>query len=250
MINLLKRKKTFLSISLILTCFTFILSGCTPNPTEPMLWINGTYAVLTKINENDITVFAGRDKNVLTSEASKMVLESDWGITNREELDATIDELQNGMHNTMFLEEYKYNELDQLTKEDFELLLTYLESPEDVEYFKLAYDTYTKFGDNAIMGWDLSRAVSLCGFGYVADYYTYDEAIAKATDISKQIQSTFDSWDSFYESYMFGYEYWSDEAILDETSLYNQRLAIIETFKNDPTSFYHLDWNLDLDSTK
>lgn len=269
MLNLIKQKKIFSSLSLVAVLFTFSLSGCTSdtpdttdktdteNATEAedvvavadnMLWTNGTYAVLTKNNGTDVTVFGGKEKNSFATLESTTILERDWGITSKEDLDTTIDELRSGMHNVDFIEYFKEVELDQVNREDFDYILTQLDDPEDVAYFSLLYDTYEKLGDNAIMGWDLSRAVSLCGFGYLADYYTYEEATAKAFDIAKQIQTTFDSWDSYYESYMCGYEYWSEDLMLDETSSYNKRRAIIEEFKNDPNSFYNLDWNLDLNA--
>lgn len=249
MFKLRKRNKTALSLLLVSVILTLSFTGCgIEAPKDNILWINGTYAVVTAVNGNDPTIFGGVEKNKQSTDESIAILESDWDITNKEELDETIEELKNGMHNVEFIEFIKSIEFDTMSKEELDLILEQVDDPEMVACLELFYDIYAKFGENSILAWDQSRAVSLCSFGYLAGYYTYDEAVAEATNISKQIQTTFDSWDSFYQSYMCGYEYWSEEDVLDENSNYSKRSAIVEGFKNDPDSFYHLDWNLDLDA--
>lgn len=221
--------------------------GVTPRKPENILWINGTYAPLTATYGNDITIFGGSKKTNKSKASAIELLNENWSITNKQELIETIDLLRNGADNSKFIECLYGLGLYGINDEDFKILLSGYNEPEEIECIKLFHNNYRKFTNNVIMGWELSRATSLCGSAYLAGYYTYDEAIFHAIDISKQIQNTFDSWDSFFQSYMCGYRYWSKQPMLDKDSYYYKRLIFINKFKNDYNSFYHLDWNLKLD---
>jgi hypothetical protein len=108
------------------------------------------------------------------------------------------------------------------------------------------FDAYQRFGENAIFAWDLSRAVQLCAAGYIVGFYSYEESTAKAREIGKKIQNTFDSWDDFYASYFYGYAYWSEDDTEDKNSEYAERMRIFDALKKDENSPLHLNWYLDL----
>lgn len=212
---------------------------------QPILWVNGTYAVLGKINMWNPKIFGGFG-DVASKIECKPALKNSWGVKNKQDLDETIQELVEGMHNNSLVSKVYDSEINTLSREEFEEEMKKLDKKEVVTYFTNMYNIYEKFGDNAILGWDLSRATSLCSMGCKAGFYTYQEGLTKALEISRQIQSTFNSWDEFHESYMAGYLFWSKDSVTSRGSGYNQRLKIIAGFKKDPKSFCHLDWNLDL----
>lgn len=217
------------------------------NTPKNILWINGTHSLLTKTNDWDIKIFGGMKKNRKTEAFCKKVLEGSYEITRREELLQTIQELTDGHDNNNVLKVIESDKTFKTSREEFESIMQSKESSNVVTYYKSIYNAYEKFGDKAVLGWDLSRATSLYSLGYVAGFFTYKDATTKAIEVGKYIQSTFDSWDSFFESYMYGYELWSESDVLDPNSAYNIRVRILEDFKKDQNSFYYLDWNLDLD---
>ena len=208
---------------------------------ERILWINGTHAVLTLVNGQDVATYGGERPSSALERAQRTSLEQWWGITNKEDLDEMVDDLVLGLHNPRFLEDAEYYGITEMSEEEFNYELQFVDSAEDVFFFQKMHDAYTTYGDNAIMGWDLSRATQLCANGYIAGYYTYDEAIEKSIDICIIIQATFDSWDEFWDSYMLGFAYWSE----DESD-YNSRMRILESLKQDNDSPLHLDWNLNM----
>ena len=87
--------------------------------------------------------------------------------------------------------------------------------------------------------WDYSRAMTNLGNYYQAGYYTETEALDKSLEVAKEIQGKFDSWDSFMESYLAGYETWSGD-----TS--GTRRTIYENLKASVWNPYAVDWNLEL----
>ena len=99
------------------------------------------------------------------------------------------------------------------------------------------YAFYEQYGLDAAAGWDYSRAMSLLGYYYLAGYYTEEEALDKSLETAKDIQRTFDSWDSFMESYFIGYEYWAEESSDDRRKIYEE----IKTASDSPFS---LDWGM------
>ena len=151
-----------------------------------------------------------------------------------------VDTLTLGRHNPRFLEEVAEYGLDQMTEEELIYELQYVEE-ESAFFFYMMFSAYDAFGDNAIMGWDLSRAVQLCGQGYLAGYFTYEEAVEKARSVGKVIQQTFDSWEDFWDSYLLGFYWWSE----DISDLY-ERIDVYEALAADPDGPFSLEWLLDL----
>ena len=245
-----KNGKTIMAILILLFMgFSFFNIACskTEEIPEPLFWINGTHAVLTKVNGADINRFGTLPANSVNRTRVRNTLESFWDITSREDLDYMIDTLAVGRHNPMFLEEAEEYGITSMTREEFESELANVNDREAIMYFRNMFEAYETFGEQAILGWDLSRATQLSAFGYVAGFYTYDEAIEKALAVGRIIQSHFNSWDEFYNSYFFGYAYWSEDDLDDSQSEYIRRINIFNELKSDPNSPLALDWFLDLE---
>ena len=81
--------------------------------------------------------------------------------------------------------------------------------------------------------------VMLLSSYYVAGYYSETEALDEALEASRMIQTKYDSWDTFTDSYMLGYEYWAEESS-------DYRRMVYEMLAADPDSPYSLPWNMKL----
>jgi hypothetical protein len=201
---------------------------------------------LTKVNGGNVNRFGTVAPSSSNRTIMRNTLLNSWEITTKEELDSMIDSLVMGRHNPQFLEKAEEYGITSMNREQFESELSGVDSREAIMYFRNMYEAYHGFGDKAIMGWDLSRATQLCAYGYIAELYSYDEAVDKALAVGRIIQDTFTSWDTFYTSYFFGYAYWSEDDLEDPKSNYLQRVKIFYDLKEDPKSPLNLDWNLDL----
>ena len=233
-----------------LLVLSIICGGCSAKPpknTPPsILWLNGTYAVLTKVNENDVYRWGGMKPITTDKQIELNSIKEWWEVTNKEEMDETIDSLVAGRHNPRLLAELEYYDIISMDKEIFAEALQDVDNRLDVLFFQNIFDAYQRFGENAIFAWDLSRAVQLCADGYIAGFYSYEESTAKARKIGEIIQNTFDSWDDFYASYFYGYAYWSEDDIEDNNSNYTKRIKILDELKKDANGPLGLDWRLDL----
>lgn len=216
---------------------------------QTISWINATNAVLTKSNQLDLKYFGGTDNPKLYEKAAKKSLADYWDITNKEELLNTVEQLcSNQMHNQGFLDALSGLGCDtSMSTESFEQFLKdsgYDES--QINFMSAGYQAYLKYGENAIFAWDLSRAVHLLGFGYLSGFLSYEEALDPALEAALKIQSSYDSWDAFWDSYLMGYVYWSEELMTDPDSGYAERIEILKDLRSGEDSPFRLDWNLEL----
>lgn len=214
---------------------------------DSLKWMNATYAVLTKTNGGDITLPGGFEKNEVMGKVVKQMLERDWGITDRSQAEEQITWLMEEGHNRDALEYLAELGADGMERE------TLLEDMEEKGYtaeqktvLLAAYDAKVSYGEDAIAGWDQSRAMSLLGYYYVADLYTYGEAMEQSLEIAGQIQQTYSSWDDFMKSYFYGYAYWCGEGLEDPNSQADKRQKLYQEMKEEEGGIFSVDWNLEL----
>ena len=99
---------------------------------------------------------------------------------------------------------------------------------------------------NGIWAWDLQRLIFLCSIGYICDYIRYEDALDYSLKAGQKLQEMYHSWDEFMESYLYGYAYWSGEALDDEYSEVYMRKNIYEFYKGKANSPWAIDWKTPL----
>ena len=212
--------------------------------SDTLTWFNATYAVITTLNGGNLNLVAGYEPSEMIKEVEQGLLERDWDVTDRASLDETIEWLLTEGHNAGALSMLDSLGTDGMSRDELiSVMEEYGYYEEDIADILAAYDAKNAYGGNAIAGWDMSRAMSLMGWGYLAGYYTYEEAMDKSLETAQTIQQTFSSWDDFFNSYFFGYSYWSEEALDDPTSQAYERHELYEELKSDSTGVFRVDWN-------
>lgn len=234
-------------------CATFketapeIENASTVERTDTIQWFNNTCAVLTAINGCDYTMFGGLPANDESLATIQALLTEWWDVTDSQSADETLEWLLTEGHRVSFADDMVYltevGVADVAPEERVDYLLENFDVDE-AEAQNYAYDLeiYEQFGDDAIAGWDYSRAMSLLGYYYLAGYYTEQEALDTSLEVANLIQDTFDSWDDFMESYFVGYEYWAGEDS-------SERREVYEELKAAADSPYSIDWNLTLEKS-
>lgn len=245
------------NIILLITIFTFstVLSGCGENSgdtvkqeekiSDTVFWINGTYAILTSANNGDINKVGGFEKNPANIKTVQSLLKEWWDIENKEDAVETINWLLNNGDRNYFVTEAEEYGINEYTREELNDDISELE-PEDQIYYNVLFNAYEKYQENAISAWDYCRATQLLGYFYVADYYTYEEALDKSLEVAKLIQSTYSSWDDMVQSYLYGFQYWNNDDINNKESESYKRSQIYSELKNKKGVPYVLDWNMEL----
>lgn len=225
-------------------CATFQENAPESQTTDTIRWFNATNAILTVMNGCDYNLFGGLAANDISKMVVVQALEEAWSVTDRESAVSNMEWLLTEGHRVGFVEDMKMLAADGITEVAEEeradyLFENYEMTEEEAARYAAFYTAYEKNGENTIAGWDYSRAMSLFAWYYIAGYYTKEEALEQSLALAQTIQSTFDSWDAFTESYLLGYEYWGKGKESSE-----ERRAVYEEIKEAPDSPYNLDWNL------
>ena len=113
---------------------------------------------------------------------------------------------------------------------------------ETANSFARAFGVYTEHGADAIAAWDYSRAMYLLSAYYHAGYYTEQEALDKSLEVAQTIQSMYESWDDFMDSYLWGYDYWAEEESTERREIYNK-------LKAQSDSPFRFDFKMNLEKT-
>lgn len=216
--------------------------------TDTVQWFNASYAILTYANGQDYNMFGGAKPGMILEVQYQSMLDSSWGVTDRESADETLDWILTEGHRDDFIitgelltEMVDAEELDEADFVDY-LMQEYDESQDEAEFDLATYRMYSEYGETAIDGWDYCRALSLLSFYYMAGYYTKEEALDKSLEIAETVQPLFGSWDELIDSYLRGYEYWAETDSSERREIYEKLLAA----DDNP---FRVDYNTALEKT-
>ena len=239
-----------IAISLIMI-LALALSSCGKSTgvtsSDTVQWFNNTYAVLTVLNQRDYRVYSGSSPGIRDKIIARALLENTWNVTNRESADEMLLWLLEEGHRVPFAEELAYlaemGLADVPEDQRTEAILDAFElDAQQAKQYAVWFSLYEKYGGDAAAAWDYSRAMWLLSYYYLAGYYTADESLDQSLTLAETVQTTFDSWDSFMESYFAGYEYWSEESS-------DARREIYENLKSSSDNPFALNWNTTLEKT-
>lgn len=215
--------------------------------TDTIRWFNASNAILIAVNEWDYQLYGGLAANDVSQEFAKQILEDSWGVTDKESADEIVDWLITEGHRLDFendmldlmnegMDEAAPEERAAFMFENFDI------SEEGAEFYADWYNKWEESEGDAVWGWDLNRALSQIANFYLAGYYTLEESLDASLEVAQMIQSSFDSWDDYMESYFTGYEYWAEESS-------DERREVYENLKNAADNPYSIDFNTKLEKS-
>lgn len=95
---------------------------------------------------------------------------------------------------------------EALTLPEDSIYYTYkLYAPDEMCKYLGTYYAYNNIGDAGVDAWDYCRCIRLFAFGYICGYISYDEYLIHAAPLAVYLQNEYDSWETMYESYYYGY---------------------------------------------
>lgn len=247
-------------ISGLAVMLLWALTGCAAHEYPPLLdrseaysppsesqksWALATCAVLTESNGRRHDMLGGCERSPKEARAWQESLAKWWNTRNREELLQTLEWIEDGGHRRQF--DAMARELSAASPEQLERIRQQVANdPSASNKVEIVLRYKDKYGAKSITGWDFSRYVSLCGWGYIAGYLTEDEAWGRIMPAARLLQKTFTSWEDLGMNHVVGREFWS----LKQTKVNGARTRqCFEKLKADPASPWRcLDWNMSLAS--
>ena len=192
---------------------------------DTVKWFLACQAVTSIVGGQNPAIFGGAYRNPDTAAAQREALFESWDFNKKEDFLSTLPTLYDGS----MMREYEADLRDKTGLDEDTLALV-----EQID---------ATCGRMGIWAWDLQQLIALCGLGYVGDYIGYEEALDWCLKAGQKLQSMYGSWDSFFESYLLGYCYWSEEDIDDEESEAYIRKGIYQFYQNRADSPWRISWN-------
>jgi len=234
---------------LLAVCFFLCGSFLYAELTEAQLWAISLPGIMTEANSSYRSSLNASAMNESQRNVWLNVLSRDWGITTREELLETLNDLERGGHPDA-LKEIKgiINEVLNVQTDASAVqavINSYLWDETKWNRFRYVFTNWDKYQNVTLWGWNLARGVSLCRWGYQAGFMEEGEAWKRIFHIAETVQPLYASWEEFGWDYFMGRLFWAasfgeGERYLRETEPIYNRLM---------NSYWgRLKWDIDLEA--
>lgn len=214
--------------------------------TPRQAWALACAAVLNERNHARHDLLGTKDRTQKNIKDSKRFLVvSGWDIKNKADLLDSLTWIDNGGHRKDFKRlGQKVRALTDTDEEYRKLLVELRTDHETLNRIKVAAQYYEALGDKGLFGWDYSRYICLCRWGYLAGYLSEEQAWKKIMPVAKLIQSKFDSWHDLGQNYLIGRQFWSYESTKLLGHLYEDAYLRLLDMPSSPWN--KLPWDMDL----
>ncbi len=166
-----------------------------------------------------------------------------WDIDDRDSLLKMLRWLQDGGHSKKFEELGK--QVDGMDEEQYKKFLEEnKDKPNKIQKIKIAKKYYKQLGQKRLLGWDYSRYICLCRWGYVVGYISEEEAWQKIIPAARLLQNKFDSWEDLGQNYLIGRQFWSYKETQESGWEIEDAFQRLLDEKTSPWNKY--PWNMDL----
>jgi hypothetical protein len=211
--------------------------------TPPRAWALAASAMLAETNGDRHDHLSGVELTPRNVEARKRLLKDWWGVTDRATHLSALRSVAESGHRVRFagtgaglavMAPEERAKLEARRRQDFRL-------NQVIGVVELHYD---RLGATGILGWDLSRYIALCRWGYTAGYLAEPEAWDTMMPVARILRGAFASWRELKENYLIGRQFWDPEQHVLNGRSYRRTL---DRLLSDPESpWVRIPWDLDL----
>jgi hypothetical protein len=188
------------------------------------------------------------DLNEQNRESYLTVLRRDWGVNNREELLETISETEQSGHSKTLTDIKRVIHEIMENNGNFSIFYVYNNyhlNPRQYNYLKFVLTNWNYFENKTIIGWDLTRVIALCRWGYNVGFLSEEEAWESIFNTAKRIQSHYASWEDFGLDYYMGRLFWASGSGGDIDYLLPTD-SIYKNLTGEQGYWRNFEWNIDL----
>jgi hypothetical protein len=206
-------------------------------------WALAASAVLTERNGQRHDLLGEAEPTDAIIIDTKKLMYDAWGIANRQDLFNVLRWIDEKGHRIEF--EKAGSSISSFSPRQYEEFLAKTkENPEAHNQVLIINKYYKSLGQKGLLGWDYSRMISLCRWGYLVGYLTESEAWVMIMEAARELQQKFGSWRELGENYLIGRQYWSYSATKENGKLY---LNAFNKLLSDSNSCWNrIPWNTDL----
>jgi TPR repeat protein len=203
-------------------------------------WALATCAIRVGLNGGSFDVLGGQTERGSVPD----FLARDWGIHDREDLLSALRSLERGGHRKSYDEWLRRTE--RLSHEERSQVKRQANAEGGTLSNRLAvvWGAREKFKDTSLTGWDYSRYVALCGWGYLLGFLSEKEAWSRIMPVARLLQKTFGSWSELADNYVEGRRFWSARESARKPELLEDWINYLRWTNSSP--WMRLKWDLNL----
>ena len=209
----------------------------------PRAWALAASALLTRFNggRDDLLGMALATPRIVREE--KQALVDWWGVNNREDLLAMLQWVEDGGHRKGWDDLATY--IGGLSSSELTQFLAKVSTNTELKHQVDMVRHYAPtLGSKSLLGWDYSRYICLCRWGYLCGYLTEAEAWDRIMPVAAMLQKTFSSWAELGQNYLIGREYWSYQQMMKDGDAIR---AVYQDLLKSPTSPWKVNsWGMSL----
>ncbi len=218
----------------------------TYNPLSPTLrWLNVAASILVAANHGDFrhmagTFYPGNENRPNWIAGFHRMLKRSWEIENHEQALAEMRELLDAGMRVQYRREMQLLETRYAGFSEEELIaVARRENPQADEgsYLPKMLTAYRRYGENALLGWDMGRAAFVAQCCYLVGYLRMDEMLEIGVEAGRSAQEVFHSWEEMMESYLLGGQFWKHEDKNDPRSMTAKRWKLYRKLWRGDTLF-------------
>ena len=206
------------------------------------MWALGCAGVLNERNHGRHDSLNPGDINEKNIKSWKRTLDQ-WDVKTRSDLLENLNWITTGGHRKDFAIRGIY--VQRLSEDQFNALKKkQSDFPEEQNRMLIAKTYYPSLGKKGLLGWDYSRYICLCRWGYSVGLISEEEAWERIIPVARMLQKAFDSWEDLGRNYLIGRNFWSYQKTQENGQLYVDAFQRLLDMQSSPWNQY--SWNMDL----
>lgn len=216
------------------------------NPLSPTLrWMNTAGSILLAANEGSFRrmagmIYPGGENIPERVERIRNMLRNYWEI---ETHDQAMEEMQSlldtGMR-SVYGAEMQRLEIRYAGFSEEQLIQVARErnpKADEDSFLPKMMMAYRKYGEDALLGWDMGWAAFIVQCCYFVGYVSMEEVLEIGVEAGKKAQAVFQNWEEMMESYLLGGQYWQRDDKNDPKSMTAERWKLyIKLWKGETVS--------------
>lgn len=213
--------------------------------TGQKLWLVSLGSMLAVQNGSYVReLLHGEPDDETFKNSWRISLDRDWGIRDKETLEDSLAFLDNGGHNSDYLDMAR--QWGCISEERCEQMLANIQDGPYKSKIRLVNTHHTALSNCGIYAWDAGRAAHLIRNAWYVGILTEEEEVWQLLlQLGRKVQPQFTGWDHFGLSYAVGRSYWAVKSLSKPFS--DNMFTTLRKITLDPNHPWNqLEWNLPL----
>lgn len=202
-------------------------------PGTPRYWALATGALLVEMNYGQherLGTFSREDEKRRRNFAWLMY--HSWGIGRREDLLDKLESLRTKGHRSQFDAIARALEAEEKGDKNAIPILRREGTPD--YRVEIVRKERSRLGAKSLLGFDYSRYVTLCRWGYLVGYLSEEEAWERIMPAARILRKTFNSWRDLSDNYLVGRRFLSFAMSADSGDAFKEKAGIMLRNLNYP----------------